>query len=82
MKERRELNRLVVRTLRSERNDVKANYLYDRLRFSHPHVLRKEKVTTFRGFVKVLNSFSNVQQVPRTGVKTYTLRNVYITRKG
>lgn len=82
MIERKELNRLVVATLEDTGESLKAVQLYDLLRNGeHSEVLRQDKVRGFRSFVKVLNQFAEIKQAG-SGVKQYSIRKVYITKKG
>lgn len=60
MIERKELNKLVIMTL-SDNSFLKANQIYESIRMVSPKVFRHERVDGFRGFVKVLNSFNNVE---------------------
>ena len=73
MIERKALNRLVVATLRENDEGMRAIEIYDTIRFERPEVLRTERVSGFRGFVKVINSFEQVKSLG-TGVKIYVLQ--------
>jgi len=54
--------------------DLKACTLYENIRIKSPSVLREEKVRSFRSFVKVINSFENIESVG-TGIKKYIVKD-------
>lgn len=61
MRQREELNKLVVMTLDGAMGKPKAIDLYNMVKIANPHILKQEKVPTFRSFVKVINAFSNIR---------------------
>lgn len=72
MKERKQLNKLVIATLQVSNTALRATELYDKFRRESPQVLRTEQVHCFRSFVKVVNSFDGVVAVG-SNIKRYTL---------
>jgi len=61
MRQREELNKLVIMTLDSIIDKPKAIDLYNMIKVVNPHILKQERVPTFRSFVKVINSFPGIR---------------------
>lgn len=74
MIKREKTNSLVVMSLSKSHTPLRAQQIYDKLRNGNVGLLKEERVLSFKGFVKVLNTFPEVQQVPKTGIKMYCLR--------
>jgi len=72
MIERKQLNRLVVATLRKDNSGLKAIQIYNLIRKDNSSLLRQEHVKSFRSFVKVINQFQKVKQIG-SGVKLYSI---------
>jgi len=78
MLERKKLNKLVIMTLSHNKIAPLASELFTQIRAKdvtlRRSILREEQVASFRSFVKVLNSFDEVQA---SGVrfKRYSLKN-------
>lgn len=77
---RKQLNKLVVTTLKKSGFEPTASQIYCMIKRDHPCILRKERVPTFRSFVKVLGYFSQVEAVGKcsggTGLKVYVLKKI------
>lgn len=73
MLERKKLNKLVVMTLSSSNNNQKASEIYETIKETQPEILREETVRSFKSFVKIINSF---QEIEATGtcIKQYSLK--------
>lgn len=69
---RPKLNSLVVSALKSD-GSLRAVTMFHDLRVSHSDVLREERVLSFRGFVKIINSFPDVRYQGAC-VKRYVLK--------
>ena len=67
MIERKELKKLVVIMISTSSNQPTARELYEQIRKENPPILRTERVKSFRGFVKIINSFENVKPTGRRG---------------
>jgi hypothetical protein len=72
MLKREKLNKLVVMTLESE--DMKAIKLFNTISNENPQVLREERVSSFRGFCKICNSFPEVEHTRTWKPYIYTLK--------
>jgi len=68
---REKLNKLII--LELSQSTLKANALYNHIRNKDPTILREEHVKSFRSFVKVINSFGEVEALGNR-VKVYALR--------
>lgn len=64
---------MVVATLEVSSSPPRANTLYDSFRRESPEVLREGKTLSFKGFVKIINSFPEVEGTGY-GVKSYVLK--------
>lgn len=72
MIKREGLNRLVVATLQVT-DSLPAAVIFKEIASQDPKLFRIERVRSFKSFVKILNSFPEVQPQGR-GVKTYCLK--------
>jgi len=63
-------------TLTQSECSINASQLYNEIREKDPLVLRIERVRGFRSFVKILNSFDEIQPMG-SGVKTYSIKKEY-----
>jgi len=72
MLERKELNDLVIMTLQTTQVSLKASQIYEQIKQEDPSIMRGQSVKSFRSFVKILNSFPNVQPTG-SGTKTYMI---------
>lgn len=60
MRERKNLNRLVVGLLDKSASPPTARQMFDEIRIEHHEILRTDGVMTFKSFVSVINSFKGV----------------------
>ena len=74
MIKRKETNKLVVLTLTGN-GSLSARAIYTQLEANEPELMRREHVKTFKGFVKVLNSFPEVSHAG-TGIQKYALQSL------
>ena len=72
MIQRTQLNKLVVATLEVSPQPQCAHEIFYAIARSDPKLLRVEKVRSFRGFVKILNTFRDVR-AQGTGLKQYSV---------
>jgi len=70
MEQRKKLHKLVIMELKGTEINLRASTLYQQIRETNPSILREEGVGSFRSFVKVINSFHNIEAIG-TGVKRY-----------
>jgi len=73
MQERKNLNKLLVSTLSVSTTPPRASELYYQIREENPSIFREESVKGFRSFVKIINSFTEIEGVG-TGIKCYILK--------
>jgi cell fate (sporulation/competence/biofilm development) regulator YlbF (YheA/YmcA/DUF963 family) len=58
----------------------KASELYDQLKNEKQEILRDESVRGFRSFVKIINSFEQIE-FSGSGVKRYTIKKEFMLGK-
>ena len=63
MLERKITHKLVVLNLENSRDSMIALQIYDDIKLSHKSILRLEEVKTFKAFVKVINSFPDIERI-------------------
>jgi transposase-like protein len=74
MLERKKLNKLVVFTIKHSDNNPIASQIYDAIKERKPEILRLETVRSFRSFVKIINSFDQIEGIG-SRVKKYSLKD-------
>ena len=74
MEKRVQVNSLVIATLDDNGGTLSASQIYSELNSNHANVLREERVHSFRGFVKILNSFPNIETNTSKKFYTYSLK--------
>ena len=80
MLERKKLNKLVILTLSRSEIPPKASQSYEQIKEAKPLLLRQESVRGFRSFIKILNSFEQIEQ-RGCGVKQYSIKKEFILCK-
>jgi hypothetical protein len=63
MIQRKELNKLVVIFINSSKSYPTARELYQDIKEEHKQIIHQERVRGFKSFVKIINSFKEIQPI-------------------
>lgn len=75
MIEHTQTNKLVVMTLEGSGCALKATQLYSEIKEEAPHIMRQEKIHSFKSFTRVLVTFKDVKPID-SRPKMYTLKKI------
>ena len=67
MKERNELKKLVFIIVSNKQEPPTAKEIYNQIRKDKPSITHTEKVSGFKSFVKILNSFDIIDPIEKKG---------------
>lgn len=74
MKDRPQLNKLVVATIKSYTKPPIAYDIYSNIRINYPDIFHTERIYTFKSFVKIMTQLPNVEKMGESRLKVYTVK--------